>query len=302
MEDNIFSLHRNLKQGTYFHSRYSDFYVNDPKLRHIHKASVFDRLLHHAVFRILYPIFDRRFIYDSYSCRAEKGTHAAADRLGDFLAKASANNSRSVYALKCDVRKFFDSVDHAILLSLIEKQIHEQRTLGLLCQIVESFEKQPGIGLPLGNVTSQLFANIYLNELDQFIKHSLHVKYYLRYCDDFIIIGNDQDLLKEVQEINHFLQIRLRLILHPSKITIRKYRQGVDFLGYVLLPHHRVLRTKTKRRVLKRVWSGLKNSVLQSYLGVVLHCAGHKVREQILQNTKQNRRELATSLSHDSMS
>ncbi len=283
LEDNLFQLHSELKNKIYIHSDYTAFYVNDPKLRHIHKASVRDRVLHHAVFRVLNPIFDSHFIHDSYSCRTGKGTHRAVNRLKKFLAQASQNDKRLVYALKCDVKKFFDSIDQNILLEPICRYIHDERTFQLIQQIIGSFEKTPGVGLPLGNVTSQLFANIYLNELDQFVKHQLKIKHYLRYCDDFIILGHNPYALEEkAKQIDNFLQERLKLYLHPNKIIIRKYRQGIDFLGYVILPHHRVLRTKTKLRILKKVNEGVNEYSLQSYFGILSHCAGHDIKQKIL--------------------
>ncbi len=205
-------------------------------------------------------------------------------RLETFITKASRNNTRLIYALKCDVKKFFDSIDQDILLRIISAKIQDSETLQLVTQIVRSFEKQPGVGLPLGNVTSQLFANIYLNVLDQFLKHRLKVRYYVRYCDDFIILGDDPAALAEaVGEINDFLKHRLNLSLHPRKITIRKHRQGIDFLGYVILPHHRVLRTRTKRRIFKKAGHGMSSHSLQSYLGIFSHAAGRGLKRKLLQ-------------------
>jgi retron-type reverse transcriptase len=189
LEDNIFELRQELKSKTYQHSNYIAFSVCDPKLRRIHKAGVKDRVLHHAIFRILYPIFDSSFIFDSYSCRIEKGTHRAVKRLEKFCRKLSQNNSRNIFALKCDIKKFFDSIDQNILLERIKRKIINVDTIWLVEKIIKSFPR----GLPLGNVTSQIFANIYLNELDQFVKHKLREKYYLRYCDDFIILSTDEN-------------------------------------------------------------------------------------------------------------
>ena len=141
LEDNLFSLRYDLKNRTYRHSDYTSFYITDPKLRHIHKAEVRDRIAHHAIYRILYTIFDKGFIYDSYSCRLEKGTHKAVARLKNFTQKVSKNNTIPCYALKCDVKKFFDSVDHEILLSLIKRKIADPDTLLLLEEIIESFSK-----------------------------------------------------------------------------------------------------------------------------------------------------------------
>ena len=295
LEENIFQLHDDLKNKKYKHGPYVAFYVRDPKLRHIHKASVSDRLLHHAVFRILYPVFDRNFIHDLYSCRVGKGTHLAVDRLKQFITKASHNNSRLVYALKCDIRKFFDSVDQNILTQLINRKIKDENAHWLINQIIGSFSKTPYVGLPLGNVSSQLFANIYLNELDQFVKHSLKVKYYLRYCDDFTILGDDLEKISMlVDRIGSFLMKKLKLSLHEDKIIIKKHRQGIDFLGYVVLPNHRVIRTKTRKRIINKIINrreelgddlisqeSFKQS-LNSFLGMIDHCNGYELEKEII--------------------
>ena len=294
LEDNLFNLQQELKQKTYKHSNYTSFYISDPKLRHIHKAQVRDRVVHHAVYRILYPIFDKSLIYDSYSCRDGKGTHGAVLRLESFARKASENYTKICYCLKCDIKKFFDSIDHQILLDLIKQKIIDKDTLWLLEEIVKSFGKDAKKGLPLGNLTSQLFANIYLDELDKFIKHLLKVKFYLRYTDDFIIAHQDKYYLKGLTpEIKEFLRQDLKLDLHPEKIMIRKLRQGIDFLGYVALPHYRVLRTKTKIRMLKKIkvkqmqfCSGeisreAFEQARQSYFGMLSHCSSYKLRRVI---------------------
>ena len=190
--DNIFQLNSELKNQTFKHSPYTPFFVCDPKLRKIHKATVKDRVLHHAVFRVLYPIFDKSFIADSYSCRNYKGTHRAVNRLRGFALRVSQNNTRNCFVLQCDIKKFFDSIDHKILLELLKKKIQDEKMFWLLDRIVGSFSVFTGVGLPLGNITSQLFANIYLNEFDQFIKHKLRLKFYIRYCDDFIILSENK--------------------------------------------------------------------------------------------------------------
>ena len=294
LEDNLFQLHRELKNKNYSHSNYTSFYIKDPKLRHIHKACVRDRILHHALFRILYPIFDKSFIFDSYSCRLNKGTHKAVLRLEIFCRKLSKNYNRNIFVLKCDIKKFFDSVDQRILLNLIKEKVKDKNTVWLVEKIIKSFNKLKNKGLPLGNVTSQLFANIYLNELDQFIKHKLKAKYYLRYCDDFVILGRyKEDLKALISPISSFLKTELNLNLHFDKIILRKHSQGVDFLGYILLPRHRVLRTKTKKRIFKKLEQKRKdlknnliskasfNQTIQSYFGVLKHCNSYKLKERI---------------------
>lgn len=252
------------------------------------------RFLHHAIFRILYPIFDKSFIFNSYSCRIGKGAHRAVNQLEKFCRKLSRNNTKNISVLKCDIKKFFDSVDQEILVNLIKKEIHDADAIWLIEKIVRSFQESSNKGLPLGNVTSQLFANIYLNELDQFIKHDLRNKYYLRYCDDFVILGEREEYLAElIPQINSFLNQKLKLTLHSDKIIIRKYHQGIDFLGYVILPGYRVLRIKTKNRIIKKIKinrQNLKkglisekyfNQSLQSYLGIMKHCCGYKITKEI---------------------
>ena len=178
---NIISLHRDLVAQTYVHSAYEHFRISDPKPRDIHKASVRDRLLHHALHRTLYPFFDRVFITDSFSCRLGKGSHRALNRFRAFVYAASRNNTRAVFVLKCDIRKFFANIDHAVLGAILEKYIPDKDILRLLGKIVGSFcSARPGIGLPLGNLTSQLLVNIYMNEFDQYVKHALKVKQYIR--------------------------------------------------------------------------------------------------------------------------
>ena len=192
-----------------------------------------------------------------------------------FCRRASRSNHRTIFALKLDIRKFFDSVDHEILCKLIERKISDSDTLWLIKLILDSFPQ----GLPLGNVTSQLFANIYLNELDRFVKHQLKAKYYLRYCDDFILLNPDRPVQNEqLDKICSFLTEHLKLDLHPNKIITRTYRQGIDFLGYVVRPCVRTLRTKTRQRILKNISE--KN--LSSYLGVLDHCDGYKIRQKLL--------------------
>lgn len=290
----MFELQEELKNGVWQHSQYTAFNVCDPKLRRIHKAGVRDRVFHHAVFRVLYPIFDKNFIFESYSCRLSKGTHKAVNRLEQFCRQFSHNNTRSIFALKCDIRKFFDSIDQNILLELIKRKIQDKNALWSIGKIIKSFEKSSSRGLPLGNVTSQLFANIYLNELDQFIKHNLRIKHYLRYCDDFVILGeNEKCLIGLIPSISDFLEQKLKLTLHPDKIIVRKYYQGIDWLGYVILPYYRVLRTKTKRRIIKKITVKRRklgkgfiekksfNQSWQSYLGVLRHCEGHKIKREM---------------------
>jgi RNA-directed DNA polymerase len=264
--DNIFALHRDLRNHTYRHGDYEAFNVSDPKPRHIHKAGVRDRLLHHAVYRVLYPYFDRKFIADSFSCRIGKGTHKALNRFRAFGYKASYNNTTTCWILKCDIRRFFASVDHGILLDILEGHLDEE-TLWLIRAIIESFSSdRPGVGLPLGNLTSQLLVNIYLNEFDRFVKHNLRARFYIRYADDFVIFSDDHILLKQIlPEIRLFLGKQMKLDLHSDKVSIRTLASGIDFLGWVHFPDYRRLRTSTKRRVLKRIREHPQPETIASY-------------------------------------
>lgn len=265
LEDEIFRLHADLKDGTYQHGSYESFFVCDPKRRHIHKPSVRDRLVHHAVVRVIEPLFDRSFIFDVWSCRKNKGTHGAVDRFQRKAWKLSRNDTRTVWVLKLDIRKFFAEVDQGRLIAILNGGINDGRTMMLIVKIVKSFHS----GLPLGNLTSQLFANVYLNELDRFITQFLQPFFYIRYCDDFILTHTERDsLILHLPQIRSYLLHRLGLTLHPNKITLKPYHRGIDFLGFVCFPHYRILRTKTKRRLLKKI---NRNNVA-SYAGLLKHC------------------------------
>jgi retron-type reverse transcriptase len=303
--DNIFSLHRNLVNHTYKHGGYQAFKINDPKPRDIHKATVRDRLLHHAIYRILYPFFDRTFVADSYSCRIDKGTHKAINRFGEFVYKASKNDTKTCWILKCDIRKFFANIDRRILIGILREYIPDESIIELLKNVIGSFSsgKKRNVGLPLGNLTSQLFVNIYMNEFDQFVKHRLKAKHYIRYADDFVIVSeNKQWLENQIPLIRESLGDKLKLELHPDKISIKTISSGVDFLGLINFPNHRILRTKTKRRMLKKIGrnkNNLQNGLisdetlnqsLQSYIGILRHCHGHKIKQTIKKGFMENTR------------
>jgi RNA-directed DNA polymerase len=215
--DNIFDLHFDLANLTYKHSAYQAFSINDPKPRIIHKASIRDRLLHHAIYRLLYPFFDKTFIADSFSCRNNKGTHKAIARFRVFGQKISQNNTKTCWILKGDIKKYFASVDHNILINILKEYIPDQKIIWLLQEIISSFNSgQVDVGLPLGNLTSQLFANIYLNKFDQFVKYKLKLKHYIRYADDFVIFSQNKNYLeKQSSPIKSFLSKNLKLEVHP---------------------------------------------------------------------------------------
>lgn len=282
--ENIFSLHQDLVNKTYVHSPYEAFNISDPKPRNIHKAAVRDRLLHHALYRQLYPYFDRRFIADSFSCRTGKGTHKAIERFRSFAYAASHNHTKSVWVLQCDIRKFFASIDQAVLLDILSRSVDDSDTLWLIRQIIGSFSStRAGVGLPLGNLTSQLFVNIYMNEFDQFMKHDLRIRCYVRYADDFVVLSSEKDSLIELlPKIEYLLRHRLKLELHPDKIHLRTLASGVDFLGWVHFPDHSILRTATKQRMMRRIEeTDGKPETVQSYLGLTSHGNAHELQERI---------------------
>ncbi len=289
LTDNIFALHRELMDKTYRHGPYKAFKINDPKPRDIHKATVRDRLLHHAIYRILYPYFDPKFIFDSFSCRRSKGTHRAINRFRDYARKVSQNHTRTVWVLKCDIRKFFANIDHAILEDILRKRIGNEDVVMLLSRVIESFNTKGklGVGLPLGNLTSQLLVNIYMNEFDHFLKRNLKIQYCVRYADDFVILHENKKYLENIlPRISEFLESKLRLSLHPDKVFMRTIASGVDFLGWVHFPHHRVPRTSTRRRMLKNLANNPKAGSLASYQGLLSHGNTHKLQKEVVDRSK----------------
>lgn len=296
LEDNLFSLYEELITRRYRHQPYTTFHVWDPKFRVIRKAEVRDRVVHHLVFRYLESIFEPRFIFHSYSCRREKGIHAAANDVAKALRQASGNYRDNVWSLKMDVKKFFDSVDHEILLKLLWRRVGNQTARRLLQEIVHSYHSpaEKGKGLPIGNLTSQIFANVYLHELDHFVKHHLRLRWYFRYADDFLFLHRDRTFLEWVKHsIERFLADSLRLTVHPQKVWIRKFSQGIDFVGFVLRPYYQVIRTSTKQRMFKRMSRHVAdrhdgrmndttfNQALRSYIGMLSHGYEHRTIERL---------------------
>src|SRR3989344_5208827 len=291
--DNILFLHFDLENRIYKHGGYLAFNISDPKPRSIHKAIVRDRLLHHAIYRILYPYFDKKFISDSYSCRLNKGTHKAIERFKKFARKVSKNNTKTCWVLKCDIKKFFANIDHEILKQILEKHIQDKNIIWLLSQVINSFYTQLNTknsaiaeslvkGLPLGNLTSQLLVNVYMNEFDQFMKRELKVRYYIRYADDFVILSDNKNYLEDLLlKVSSFLEKELKLQLHPDKVFMKTFASGVDFLGWVHFSKYRVLRTSTKRKMLRNLEKNFKEESRQSYLGMLKHGNAYKLKSEI---------------------
>ena len=283
LADNLVELRTALKNKTYKHAGYSAFNISDPKPRNIHKATVRDRVLHHLIYKELYYYFDSRFIYDTYSCRKWKGTHRALDRFNYFAGKVSRNYTRTCYVLKCDIKKFFASIDQAMLMKILERHIEDLEIRSLIHEVVSSFHTSgPGIGLPLGNLTSQLLVNIYMHEFDMYVKQELRVKYYIRYADDFVVLSEDKKYLEDVLlKFHEFLNSKLHLTLHENKVYIKTYGSGVDFLGWVHFPQHRVIRTTTKQKIIRKMMGYPKPQTISSYRGVLRHGDTYKVQKRV---------------------
>ncbi len=240
-EKEVVALAEALRAGSYRHGPYRYFTIHEPKERIVAAAPFRDRVLHHAIVRIIEPFFEGRFIDDSFACRKGKGTHAALRRAADFA-------RRYRYALKCDVTKYFPSIDHLMLLRLLRRVVGDEGLMRVIEEVLGSH--RDGIerewagddllsvtlrprGLPIGNLTSQFFANVYLNEVDQFVKHTLRVRGYVRYVDDFILFGDDRGRLRECGSAVREKLAELRLRINPDKYRLLPTRLGVDFVGFV---------------------------------------------------------------------
>lgn len=248
LEKNLFKLRDELMSGSYKHGAYREFVVADTKKRNIKAASFRDRVVHHALCAVLEPVFERQFIGDSYACRVGKGTHAALRRLEVWLRRG--NDS---YVLSCDISKYFASIDHARLMEIIASRVSDTRIVRLCWLVVASAEDSPGRGIPIGNLTSQLFANVYLDALDHYAKR-IGIRRYVRYMDDFLIFGEDAASLHKIKSrIVEFLGSRLGLVLHPKKANVFPIVDGVPFLGYRVFRYYRLLRKSTVARFASRV-------------------------------------------------
>jgi retron-type reverse transcriptase len=306
-EEGLEQLRRELLARTYRPGPYHSFTIHEPKRRVISAAPFRDRIVHHALVRVLEPIFERRFIHDSYACRRRKGTHAAVDRAERMTASRR-------YVLSTDIVRFFPSVDHAVLLGVLGRVIRCRRTLDLISLILEGGadvlrSEYPGTlfpgddllsllrprGLPIGNLTSQFFANCFLDPLDHFAKEDLRVRAYVRYADDFRVFHDDPGVLREIRDRMMGFAAGLRLVFHDRKTRIAPCRIGVPFLGFVLFPDgRRRLRREGVRRFRRRLRSladdlahgrttmDRVSASVRSWLAHADHAQTHRLREQIL--------------------
>jgi len=287
-EENILKLERELRNRTYSPARSILFAATKPKLREIFAADFRDRVVHHILVDRLERIWEPVFIHDSYACRKGKGTHAAVMRLQSFLQKVSRNGRARAYYLQLDIKDFFTSIDKGILFKALQKKIPDKEALWLTEKTVfwdctrsfiskdkkgilknipphkSIFGKDNKQGLPIGNLTSQFFANVYLNELDQFVKHVLKARYYLRYVDDFVLLSEDEETLRLWRgEIEAFLAEKLLLRLHPKRRKLLPISNGIDFLGYIIRRDYILVR----RRVINNLKARLRGFASR-------HCEG----------------------------
>lgn len=292
-EENLIAIQKLLRAGQYPFGNFHTIKIVRPKPRLISAADYRDRVAHHALINMIGPLFEKKFIRDSYANQKDKGTHAALDRCTYYA-------RRYRYVWQFDIRKYFPSLDHQILLAEIARTIRCPRTLELIAQIIDTSNPQepanfyfPGDdlftpyarrkGLPIGNLTSQFFANVYLNAFDHFVKEELRLPGYIRYVDDALGFSNDKEQLREAKARSQLFLDRWRLLLHPKKNLIYPVSHGIPFLGFRVFPTHRrlqrsgVKRSRQKLRALQRLYragrfSGEKvNASVQAWLGHVRH-------------------------------
>lgn len=307
LEQNLIEIQNELIWQTYQVGRYREFFVHDPKKRLIMALPFKDRVVQWAIYRVLNPLLDKRYINTSYACRVGYGTHKAVAKVQYWLRRLSRQCGQ-VYVLKMDIAKYFYRIDHDVLTGILSRILADRELLWLLETIIRSETpfglglgdhgftgaRIGGIGMPIGNLTSQMFANLYLNELDQYAKHRLQIKQYVRYMDDVLILHHDKQSLWQYKDaIDRFLKEQLKLSLN-NKTCIRTISQGVEFCGYRIWPAKTRMKRKSKVKMLRRL-TGLArklkageithtdyNASLQSYLGTVKHCSGDGLKERLL--------------------
>ena len=309
-KENLLQLSVDLIFHSYRPLPLNSFVIRDPKTRKISVSDFRDRIVHHAICNIIEPLFDKCFIFDNYANRKGKGTLAAIKRLNYFMRKVSHNGSivkRSKnkvrgFFLKGDIKHYFETVNHNKLIELICGKIKDRELLFLINNILKNYSpKQEGVGMPLGNLTSQFFANVYLNELDQFVKHELKTKYYIRYVDDFVILHNDKSLLYYYKDrINEFLKTKLLIELSLNKSKIKPLNRGIEFLGFRNFYYHKILRERNIRKIYRKLCN-LKNNydhkiidydrvceVFQGWMAYARNANTYKLRQKIIKIVEQN--------------
>lgn len=295
LEENLTNIQNHLMWGSWVPGRWHEFMVYDPKRRFIQAPPFEDRVLHHSLVSIIDPLFERKFINDSYACRSGRGFHQAAHRVQSFLRKVNRCGGRA-YVLKADIAQYFPSIDHDVLLSIVRRTIRDRQVLNL-CEIVVRRSGLDGKGIPVGALTSQLFANVYLDQLDHYIKDDLGIKMYCRYMDDFVIVaGSKQELWDILDKSKAFIETHLKLSLNP-KTDIFPGSHGVDFCGYRVWGTHILPRKRTTKKARKNLLrvagkyaagaiplNKVRESIM-SFLGYMKHCSGYVSASKILSQT-----------------
>ena len=294
LENNIMNLLNRIKNHTYHLGNYYSFVIYEPKKREIKALPYQDRIVHQwYVEEFIKPYIIPKFIDTTYACLPEKGTHKAVEQVQKYM-RIAKRNWGNFWILKCDIHKFFYSIDPHILFDILQKQMSDKELIDFTKLLI--FDKRlphEKVGIPIGNYTSQFFANIYLNELDQYVKRTLHLPYYVRYMDDFILLlKTKQECIDYLQKIALFLYEHLHLFLN-EKSRYYPAKMGVNFCGYRTFCTHRLLRTSCKKKIKKQVkiWNQLyakneldvsiANQSLQSWLGHSSHCDSHLLQEKI---------------------
>ena len=279
LEDNLFCLYEDLCNCVYEHSSYKYFQIFDNKKRDIYKAEVRDRVVHQIIYDYLLSLFEPEFISDSYASRIEKGQYKAINAFRYFIELAH-NNYKPCFVLKCDVRKYFDSIDQTVLLGSIKEKVFCEKTVEIIKKIMSSYAfLVSGKGVPLGNITSQIFANIYLGILDKYVKKELRCRFYVRYNDDFVIVSESREELEKVRnKIILFVKEKLLLDIPLEKTSIKKIAWGIDFLGFTILPKAILLRNKTKNKM----YTNISPKNAYSYFGILEHCNSYNLKRKIL--------------------
>ena len=315
LERNLFQLQKELNNKTYKPGRSICFVVTDPCPREIFAAEFKDRVVHHLLVRELEEIGEKLFIFDSFSCRKNKGTHLAVNRLRDFIRKSTKKYNKKVFYLKLDISGFFMAINHNILYSILKDLVLEQNksyqwktdVLWLAKVIIfhkptkdyivkgdpylfklipprkSLFGAAENKGLPIGNYSSQFFANLYLNHLDHFIKRELRYKYYIRYVDDLVLLSRNKEELKYFRDkINIFLKENLDLQLNLNKTKLQDINKGIEFLGYFIRADYILVRQKVVRRFKNKLYSLDKNlAMINSYYGHFKHAFSYNLRKSI---------------------
>ena len=286
LHEHLDSLAEELRSQEWTPKGYTCFYVNDPKRRLINAPAFEDRIVHRALYDVIYGLFRRGFVEGSFACQRGKGTHAGVARLQQFI----HNYRDPPYYLQVDIRSYFASIDHEILMNIIRRKIADRDVLSLIQKILDSYCDRPGVGIPLGNLTSQLFANIYLNELDYYAKHTLKCRHYLRYMDDIVILNESKAQLWDWKSAIEGYLTGLHLHLHPRKQIVAPARHGIDWLGYVTYPDHVRVRNRNIHRVydrLQQIEAGTyprdPRGSIMSWMGYSIHADSYGLNQSIQQ-------------------